>query len=672
MYQYILIPFLLVSSLYSNWLNEENLKTYPSKYMLQEVEIENNSYLIEPNSIYKQKNCKNISLSSDGKIWFQKDKKEEWIVNPYSTYGAVNMEDKNCKLYYLKVLSPLLKTFKKDIYLNQKLLRFSKDEIEEDYYFLNKDTKVLNFDTNGSVIIDFRIITNEETNTNIDTTFTYILNNQKKEIKLNLANDIKGEKKFNNKQINESIKKRVQILFPNDKNSLSIKFSKPVLVNISLQQDINKNILIDKDFKHLDFKEQISFSPDINNSFINDAQFQHTQELNKISKQFQYSSIWNEGFQTSVKKLAYKTIYPYTLSSGTHIYDAYFLLNKLENEDDLKINHLNPNQKLSYLLNINSGTFIGQDEISGKNNNKTLIKEIHYSRDSAILIPNYLETLKNIFIQFQHENYDKLELVGHTDKRASKSYNLKLSKQRIQSIGDTLIRLGMNKEQLVFTPKGESQLKSLKEDDESHFLNRRVEVYGIKNYKNPLNEKLVYLLPKSTYGHWIRFVVQKNFNENITIELDDKKFATIRFDDKRLLLKNNIAQELIKKNPINEVPFLWYKEQKNHLDVAFFEFYIKKGSKLTLKTDTKKLPLLIVQRRSDSEYFLNEDELINLFSKEKSVRENIVKQALFKNGEYSNGFYVLKEYLNSKVFSFENSIDKSTQSKPDEIELAKM
>jgi outer membrane protein OmpA-like peptidoglycan-associated protein len=76
-----------------------------------------------------------------------------------------------------------------------------------------------------------------------------------------------------------------------------------------------------------------------------------------------------------------------------------------------------------------------------------------------------------------------IELGGHTDRRGSADYNLRLSKERAQIAKDYLVKKGISADRIRTKGYGETQLevsdeeisamKSRKEREAAHQLNRR-------------------------------------------------------------------------------------------------------------------------------------------------------------------------------------------------------
>jgi len=73
-----------------------------------------------------------------------------------------------------------------------------------------------------------------------------------------------------------------------------------------------------------------------------------------------------------------------------------------------------------------------------------------------------------------YTNY-KAEIVGHTDSRGSAKYNEKLSLERAQSVVDTLVSKGVEKDQLIAVGKGEAEPIASNMLEEGRAKNRRIE-----------------------------------------------------------------------------------------------------------------------------------------------------------------------------------------------------
>jgi len=67
-------------------------------------------------------------------------------------------------------------------------------------------------------------------------------------------------------------------------------------------------------------------------------------------------------------------------------------------------------------------------------------------------------------------------LVGHTDSRASKAYNLALSERRAKSVLKYLVNKGIDKTRFSYQAEGFNNLKTADDELLGHALSRRVEI----------------------------------------------------------------------------------------------------------------------------------------------------------------------------------------------------
>jgi outer membrane protein OmpA-like peptidoglycan-associated protein len=67
-------------------------------------------------------------------------------------------------------------------------------------------------------------------------------------------------------------------------------------------------------------------------------------------------------------------------------------------------------------------------------------------------------------------------LVGHTDSRASKAYNLALSERRAKSVLNYLVKKGIDKSRFSYQAEGFNKLKTAEDELLGHALSRRVEI----------------------------------------------------------------------------------------------------------------------------------------------------------------------------------------------------
>jgi hypothetical protein len=69
-----------------------------------------------------------------------------------------------------------------------------------------------------------------------------------------------------------------------------------------------------------------------------------------------------------------------------------------------------------------------------------------------------------------------IRLVGHTDSRASKAYNLALSERRAKSVLKYLAQKGIDSNRMGMRGEGFNELKTADDELIAHALSRRVEI----------------------------------------------------------------------------------------------------------------------------------------------------------------------------------------------------
>ena len=69
-------------------------------------------------------------------------------------------------------------------------------------------------------------------------------------------------------------------------------------------------------------------------------------------------------------------------------------------------------------------------------------------------------------------------IVGHTDTKGTKHYNLELSLNRAKAVKTILINAGIDENNISIIAKGESFLAVKTEDEVKHPANRRAEIFA--------------------------------------------------------------------------------------------------------------------------------------------------------------------------------------------------
>lgn len=123
---------------------------------------------------------------------------------------------------------------------------------------------------------------------------------------------------------------------------------------------------------------------------------------------------------------------------------------------------------------------LGLEPIMEKGNS-FILKNIYYDLDQYMLREDAQQVLKQLATILSENPTLRIELSSHTDSRASRKYNLKLSQQRAQAAVDFIVEQGISRDRLVPKGYGESMLLNRCKDGVScseaeHQLNRRTEI----------------------------------------------------------------------------------------------------------------------------------------------------------------------------------------------------
>jgi outer membrane protein OmpA-like peptidoglycan-associated protein len=114
-------------------------------------------------------------------------------------------------------------------------------------------------------------------------------------------------------------------------------------------------------------------------------------------------------------------------------------------------------------------------------NESIRLDNIHYDLDKSDIRPDAKPELDRL-VQFMKDNpLVRVELSSHTDSRASKAYNQRLSQARANSARAYVISQGIDPTRITSVGYGESRLLNKCADgvpctEEEHQLNRRTEM----------------------------------------------------------------------------------------------------------------------------------------------------------------------------------------------------
>lgn len=101
---------------------------------------------------------------------------------------------------------------------------------------------------------------------------------------------------------------------------------------------------------------------------------------------------------------------------------------------------------------------------------------ITFATDSAQLNAEFVDTLESVALVLDEYEKTMIDIVGHTDSRGSEEYNLRLSRERAESVANFLVREGVKPARIVARGAGESQPIASNETPQGRQMNRRVEL----------------------------------------------------------------------------------------------------------------------------------------------------------------------------------------------------
>lgn len=146
-----------------------------------------------------------------------------------------------------------------------------------------------------------------------------------------------------------------------------------------------------------------------------------------------------------------------------------------------------PSSSESIAANFTSTTKHGCSNQSGANDNSccpreevTLLTGVNFETDKAELTSESSSILDQTAKNLARCGDQRFEIGGHTDARASESYNLRLSQARAEAVRSYLIDKGVKPSRLSARGYGESQPLNANMNEEQLEKNRRVELRHLK------------------------------------------------------------------------------------------------------------------------------------------------------------------------------------------------
>lgn len=102
--------------------------------------------------------------------------------------------------------------------------------------------------------------------------------------------------------------------------------------------------------------------------------------------------------------------------------------------------------------------------------------QVTFDFDSAALNPEFFEVLDSVALVLEEFDRTVLVIDGHTDSTGSRSYNLRLSEQRADTVGRYLISRGVNPVRIATYGYGPDHPVAGNDTPEGRAMNRRVEL----------------------------------------------------------------------------------------------------------------------------------------------------------------------------------------------------
>ena len=109
-----------------------------------------------------------------------------------------------------------------------------------------------------------------------------------------------------------------------------------------------------------------------------------------------------------------------------------------------------------------------------KNNKNEVLQIIYFDFDKSILTNVSKKSIKS-YIK-KNKSIRKFIIVGHTDTKGTKKYNMDLSLQRALAVKKLFIDFGIEKENIKILAEGENNLLIQTADEIAHPANRRAEI----------------------------------------------------------------------------------------------------------------------------------------------------------------------------------------------------
>ena len=111
-----------------------------------------------------------------------------------------------------------------------------------------------------------------------------------------------------------------------------------------------------------------------------------------------------------------------------------------------------------------------------KKDNKNVLRQIIYFDFDNFNLSSVSKKKVKQFVDSHKKEINEYLIVGHTDTKGTKKYNLSLSIKRANVVKELLINYGIDNNKIKILGRGENQLAIITPDETRQPANRRVEI----------------------------------------------------------------------------------------------------------------------------------------------------------------------------------------------------
>lgn len=129
------------------------------------------------------------------------------------------------------------------------------------------------------------------------------------------------------------------------------------------------------------------------------------------------------------------------------------------------------------VINISNSKDISINLDPIESGSRVVLKNLIFKQSSSDLVEESVSYLNNLLHLFKINSDIKITIEGHTDNRGDFKSNIKLSKERSETVRDYLVINGIKKNLIKIKGLGSTKPRYSNESEDSRKLNRRVEIY---------------------------------------------------------------------------------------------------------------------------------------------------------------------------------------------------